>query len=89
MFKKESKRLVILGMLEEVNDSEWGAPSFYQHKTKSNHVKFLSDFWNLNRQLKRKLYPIPKIREILLKLEIFKYATSLELNMGYYHICLS
>ena len=29
---------------------------------------------------------MPKINEILLKLEVFRYATSLDLNMGYYHI---
>ena len=31
-------------------------------------------------------YPIPKIQDMLLKLEGFTYATSLDLNMGYYHI---
>ena len=29
---------------------------------------------------------MPKINEMLLKLEGFQYATSLDLNMGYYHI---
>ena len=29
---------------------------------------------------------MPKINEILLKLEGFQYDTSLDLNMGYYHI---
>ena len=32
---------------------------------------------------------MPKIQEMLLKLEYFQYATSLDLNMGYYHIRLS
>ena len=32
---------------------------------------------------------MPKICEILLKLEGFKYATSLDLNIGYYHIRIS
>ena len=32
---------------------------------------------------------MPKINQILLKLEGFQYATSLDLNMGYYHIWLS
>ena len=31
---------------------------------------------------------MPKINEMLLKLEGFQYATSLDLNMGYYHIRL-
>ena len=77
------------GFLEESNDSKWGAPSFAQPKVKINHVIFLSDFRNLNRQFKRKPYPMPKIREILLNLEGFQYTTSLDLSMGYYHIRLS
>ena len=32
---------------------------------------------------------MPKINEKILKLERFQYATSLDLNMGYYHIKLS
>ena len=32
---------------------------------------------------------MPNINEMLLKLEGFKYAMSLDLNMGYYHIQLS
>ena len=76
-------------MIEEANESEWGAPSFAQPKPKMNSLRFLSGFWNLNRQLKRKPYPMPKICEMLLNLEGFQYAMSLDLNMGYYHIRLS
>ena len=57
-------------------------------KHKTNQVRFLSDFRNLNKQLKRKPYPMSKINEMLLKLEGFQDATSLGLNMGYYHILL-
>ena len=42
---------------------------------------FLSDFGNLNKQLKRKPYPMHNINKILLKLEGLKYATSLDLKM--------
>jgi hypothetical protein len=38
--------------------------------------------------LKRMPYPIPKIAQILQELEKFAYATSLDLNMGYYTIKL-
>ena len=31
---------------------------------------------------------MPNINEIVLKLEVFKYATLLDSNMGYYHIRL-
>ena len=89
MFKKEVEHLVILGFPEVANDSEWGSPSFAQHKPKTNQVRFLSDFRNLNKKLKQKPYPMPKINEMLLELEVFQYATSLDLNMGYYYIRLS
>ena len=81
-------RIVLLGVIEVENDSEWGAPSFAQPKPKSNRVNFLSDFRNQNKQLKWKPYPMTKINEMLLNLEGFQHATSLDLNMGYYHIRL-
>ena len=71
------------------NSCKWGASSFDQPTPKTNRVRLLSDYRNLNSQLKRKPYPMQKIREILLNLEGFQYATSLELNMVYYHIRLS
>ena len=40
-------------------------------------------------QLKRKSYTMPKIQKMLLNLEGFQYTTSLDLNVGYYHIRLS
>ena len=37
----------------------------------------------------RQPYPIPKIQDLLLILEVLCYGTTLDLNMGYYHIELS
>ena len=88
MLKKEAETLVSLGVLEEANYSKWVTLTFAQPKSKTNRLRFLSDFRSLNRQLKRKPYPVPKVREMLLNLEGFQYATSLELSMGYYHIHL-
>ena len=52
MFKKEVESLMLLGFFEISNSSEWGAPSFAQPKPKSNIVCFISDFRNINKQLK-------------------------------------
>ena len=46
-------------------------------------VDFPSDFRNLNKKLKHKPYSMPKINEILLKLEGLQYYKSLDLNMVY------
>lgn len=87
-FQDEIRRLCEIGFLRKVNDSEWGAPTFIQPK-KNGTVRFLSDFRELNKRIKRKPYPLPKIQEMLLQLEGFQWATSLDLNMGYYHLELS
>jgi hypothetical protein len=48
----------------------------------------ISDFRELNKQIVRKPYPILKISTTLQELEGFTYATTLDLNMGYYTIRL-
>ena len=83
--RKEVERLVKIGVLKKVNRSEWAAPTFIIPK-KDGTVRFLSDFRELNKRIKRQPFPLPKIQDLMLKLEGFSYATSLDLNMGYYHI---
>ena len=87
-FRMELDRLCKLGVLRKINESEWAAPAFIIPK-KDTTVRFLSDFRELNKRIKRKPYPIPNIQDLLRKLEGFMYATSLDLNMGYYHIVLT
>ena len=86
--RMEVQRLCDIGVLRKVNHSEWAAPTFIIPK-KDGTVRFISDFRELNKRIKCKPFPIPKIQDLLLKLEGFQYATSLDLNMGYYHIELS
>jgi hypothetical protein len=86
--KSELDRLCELNVLKRVNRSQWGAPTFIIPK-KDGTVRFISDFRELNKRIKRQPYPIPKIQNLLLKLEGFKHGTALDLNMGYYHIELS
>ena len=86
--KMEVNRLVELGVLKKVNCSKWAAPTFIIPK-KDGTVRFISDFRQLNLRIRRKPFPIPRIQDLLMKLEGFMYATSLDLNMGYYHIELT
>ncbi len=51
-------------------------------------MRTISDFKELNKRIVRKPYPIPKISTTLHELEGFTYATTLDLNMGYYTIRL-
>jgi len=82
--KKEIARLCQLG----VNHSEWAVPAFIIPK-ENGSIQFISDFRELNLRIKRKPYPIPKIGDLMLKLESFQHGTSLDLNLGYYYIELN
>jgi hypothetical protein len=57
---------------------EWGTPCFLIPK-KNGTVRFI----------KRKIYPLLNISDILQSLQGLKYATTLDLNMGYYTIRLT
>jgi len=78
--KAEVESLVKIGVLKKVNRSEWAAPTFIIPK-KDGSVRFISDFRELNKWILRKPYPIPNIQDMLLNLEGFQWATSLDLNM--------
>jgi hypothetical protein len=70
------------GVLKKVNRSEWAAPTFLIPGPKKDAtVRFISDFRELNKRIKQKPYPIPRIQDLLLKLEGFQYAMTLDLNM--------
>jgi hypothetical protein len=84
---KEIERLCQLGVLERQPASEWALPSFIIPK-KDKTVCFLSDFWEVNKRSVRKPFPIPKISTVLQEIEGFSYATTLDLNMGYFTVRL-
>jgi hypothetical protein len=73
--------------LERQPALEWASPLFIIPK-KNRTVCFLSNFWEVNKRLIRKPFPIPKISTVLQELEGFTFAMALDLNMGYYTIRL-
>jgi hypothetical protein len=77
---KEVERLCKLGVLERQPASEWALSSFITPK-KEQTVRFLSDFWEVNKRLVRKPFPIPKISTVLQEIEGFSYATALDLGV--------
>ncbi len=81
---KKIDRLILIGVLKwQPSSSKWALPSFIIPK-KDHTMRRISDFRELNKRIVRKPYPIPKISTTLQELEGFTYATTLDLNMGYY-----
>ena len=86
-FQKELSRLMKLGVLIKNSDSPWASPSFLIPK-KNGQVRFLTDLRKVNKMLVRKPYTIPKFLDVIQTLQGFTYATTLDLNMGYYAVKL-
>jgi hypothetical protein len=74
-------------VLEKQPSSEWTSPSFLI-PMKNKTIRFFSNFWEVNKRLVRKPFPIPKISTVLQELDGFTFVIALDLNMGYYTIRL-
>jgi len=83
LFLKELTRLCGVGVLEKTGASEWGAPTFIIPK-KDGTIRWVSDFRGLNKLIKRKVYPLPIITDVLRRRSGYKYFTKLDISMQYY-----
>lgn len=91
--KNEIEQFLKRGILKRVNRSQWASPTFIVPK-KLNvgqtipSARVVVDFRRVNEMIVRKPYPIPKISHLLMTLEGFKFATSLDLIQGYHQMPL-
>ena len=86
-WQKELKLLVEIGVLNTVQQSQYGTPIFIINN-KEGTVRFMTYYFRINQQCIRNPYPLPIIGETIQKLEVFQYVTALYLNMRYYTIRL-
>ena len=80
VFKQELDRLVRIGVLERAKRSEWIARTFITAK-KDGRVRWITDFRGLNRSLKRRVYPLCRISDIITRHPHYKYFTKLDISM--------
>ena len=66
-FKKEMKEMINDGVLRRKHGgSEWSSPAFVVPK-KDKRIRIVSDFREVNKLIKRKPYPMPRIHKIVQK----------------------
>jgi hypothetical protein len=82
-FKAEIDRLVQIGVLSPCGANEWLAPSFIIPK-KDGRVRWISDFRELNKVIKRRVYPLPRITDILSQRPGYEFFSKIDVSMHYY-----
>jgi hypothetical protein len=82
VFLDELERVVELGVLSKTGPAKFLSPTFIIPK-KDGRVRFVSDFRKLNKIIRRKVYHLPIIHDILRKRSGYKYFTKLDISMQY------
>jgi len=83
VFKDELQRLCDCGVLSRCGASEWLAPTFVIPK-KDGRVRWITDFRQLNRMIRRKVYNLPKIQDILNRRSGYTFFSKIDVSMHYY-----
>jgi len=87
VFRDELRRLEDITVLHPCGATDWAAPTFIIPK-KDGSVRVVTDFRELNKVLKRRIYPLPRIQDIMQRRTRYKFCTKLDLSMMFYAFVL-
>lgn len=83
LFGAELEQLVSTSMLHRCGATGWGLPTFIIPK-KDGRIRWLSNLRELNKVIKHRQYPLPRIQDILHKRKDYNFFTKSDILMQYY-----
>ena len=84
VFKQELNRLVDIGVLvRPCEATEWAAPTMAIPK-KDDTIRIVSVFRELNKAIRRRVFPLPRIQDVLHRRTGYSYFTKLDVSMQFY-----
>ena len=86
-YQKKLKEFEDDGILQKCGASEFAFPAFFVPK-KTGDGRFVCDLRKLNAMLRRPVYPLPKIQDIISRRRGYKYFTKIDLMMQFYTFVL-
>lgn len=81
--KAELDRQVNLGILERVYETQWGMPMICIAK-KNGNIRTVDDFRELNKAVLRRVYPLPKILDMIRRHHGWQFITVIDVTAAYY-----
>ena len=81
--KEELERQVSIGVLERVYESVWGMPMLCIPK-KDGAIRTVDDLRELNKCVQRRVYPLPRLMDMLRRHHGWQFLTILDLTLCYY-----
>ena len=84
LLKEELDRQEAMGIISKCHEAtRWCMPMFIRPK-KDGTIRTVHDFRALNRAIIRKKHTLPRIEDILMKTQEYKFITKIDVSMQYY-----
>lgn len=82
------KKLCADGVIEPVNASEWISPIVLVKK-RNGELRMCTDLRSVNKQIVMECHPLPKVQDLLAKLDGAKIFTTIDLKSAYHQVELT
>ena len=82
-YKRELIAMLKDGTIKKCDQSKWASPTFTIPK-ENQTVRWINDFWELNKVIVQRSFPLPRIQDVMNHCGRYKYFTKIDLSMMFH-----